>query len=244
MQELFTALFYQPLFNLLVWIYNILPNHDLGIAIILFTVVVKAVLLPLSWKQVRAQVALQELQPHIEKLKEEHKDDKQALAQAQMKLFAEKKINPLSSCLPLLIQLPFLFALFYVLSEGLKNGGGYEKILYPFIANPGHLNETFLGLFSLTHTHNIVLAALNAVGQFVQTKMISPKKSPTDEGKKKDPKDDFAAAMNQQMLYAFPLITGVMSYSFPSGLGLYFLVQTIVSIVQQKVFFLIAKKTS
>ncbi|MEK7619062.1 MAG: YidC/Oxa1 family membrane protein insertase [Patescibacteria group bacterium] len=242
MQELFTTLFYQPLFNLLVWLYNVLPNHDLGLAIILLTVIVKVLLLPLSWKQVQAQAALQELQPHIERLKDEHKDDKQALAQAQMKLFAEKKINPLSSCFPLLIQLPFLFALFYVLSEGLKNGGSHAKILYPFIADPGKLNETLLGLFSLTQSHNILLAVLNAVGQFVQTKMMTPVKPAANEKKTEEKKEDIASAMNQQMLYVFPLMTGVMSYTFPSGLGLYFLVQTLVSVIQQKVFFVVMKK--
>ena len=185
MQELFTTLFYQPLFNLLVWLYNVLPNHDLGLAIILLTVIVKVLLLPLSWKQVQAQAALQELQPHIERLKGRAQGRQAGTRAGANEALRGKKINPLSSCFPLLIQLPFLFALFYVLSEGLKNGGSHAKILYPFIADPGKLNETLLGLFSLTQSHNILLAVLNAVGQFVQTKMMTPVKPAANEKRRK-----------------------------------------------------------
>ena len=231
MQNIFTILFYQPLFNLLIWIYSILPGHDLGIAILLLTVVVKIALLPFSLAQISAQRAMQELQPHLSELKEKHKEDKQALAQAQMALFSEKKINPLASCLPLLIQLPFLFALFYVLSEGLKNGGQYE-LLYSFVANPGRLNETFLGLFSLTANHNILLAIINAAAQYVQVKMITPKSAP----KKADGKgasDDMTEMMNKQMMIMMPLMIGVMSYNFPNGIGLYYVAQTLIQLAFQ-----------
>ncbi len=232
MQEFFTTLFYQPIFNLLIWLYDILPTHDLGLSILLLTIVVKTILLPLSLAQIRAQRALQELQPHLEDLKTKHKDDKAALAQAQMQLFSEKKINPLASCIPLLIQLPFLFALFYVLSEGLKNGARYE-LLYPFVANPGALNETFLGWFSLVDKGNIVLAALNGIGQFVQVKMIMPAPAQKKEGAQ----EDMAAMMNKQMMFLMPIMIGVMSYSFPNGIGVYFLAQTLLQVAFQAVVY-------
>lgn len=240
MGDFFTAVFYQPLLNFLVFIYNLLPNHDLGLAIIIFTIIVKLILAPFSYKQVKAQVALQELQPHINRLKEEHKEDQQAFAQAQIKLFQEKKINPLSSCLPVLVQLPFLFALFYIFSHGLK-GDSFASQLYPFVANPGKLNESFLGIFSLTQNANIPLAIINAAMQFVQTKMLMPKKEKkAEDEKKKEP--DMATMMSQQMLFIVPLATGYMSYHFASGLGLYYLVQTLFTIIQQKVFFAMIKK--
>lgn len=232
MPNLFTLLFYQPLFNLLIGIYNILPNHDLGLSILLLTIIVKLVLLPFSLQQIHAQRSLQEIQPHLDEIKERHKEDKQALAQAQMKLFAEKKVNPLASCLPLLIQLPFLFALFYVLTDGLKNTDHYA-LLYPFVANPGHLNESFLGLFSLTQTHNVVIAVLNGIAQFIQVKMTLP----AAPAKKKDGKEeDIAAMMNKQMTFMMPVMIGVMSYSFPNGIGVYYLAQTAIQVAFQHVF--------
>lgn len=232
MQELFTALFYQPLLNLLIWIYTILPNHDLGLAIIILTVLVKIVLAPLSWKQLESQKQLQDIQPKIEELKQQYKDDKQAMAQAQMKFFQEQKINPLASCLPLLIQLPFLIALFYVFINGLKDDG-YANLLYPFVANPGTLNHTLLGWFSLSQNQNIILAVVVAGAQFWQSKLMSTKRPPKVPGSKDE---DMAAVMSKQMLFFMPIITGVMTYQFPSGLGVYWFFQTVLAIGQQYLF--------
>lgn len=238
MEQLFTLIVFQPLFNLLVWIYNSVPTHDLGIAIILLTGIVKATLAPFSWKQIQTQYAIQKVQPHLEELKARHKDDKQAMMQAQMKLFSEHKINPLSSCLPLLIQLPFLFGLFYVFTGGIEKQETL-KLLYPFVQNPGSLNTSFLGILSLSAKNDIILAIFAGVSQFIQTKMMMPQTSPKKEG---TAKDDFASVMNTQMLYAMPAITGFMSYSFPNALGLYWVSQTVLAIAQQYLFSHLQKK--
>ena len=218
--------------NLLIGIYNILPGHDLGVAIIILTILVKVVLAPLTWKQLESQKLLQDIQPKLKELKERHKDDKQAFAQAQMQFFQQEKINPLASCLPLLIQLPFLFALFYVFSAGLKNAD-LTKLLYPFIQNPGKLNETFMGIFSLTQTGNIVLALATAGVQFYQSKMLLAKRPPKVPGAKDE---DMAAVMSNQMMYMMPILTGFMTYQFPSGLGLYWFMQSFLAIGQQVLF--------
>lgn len=229
--EFLIALFYQPILNLLIGIYSFLPNKDMGIAIILVTIVVKIVLFPLSWKQLQAQKSLQDLQPKLQVLKEQHKNDKQGMMQAQMKLFQEHKINPLSSCFPLLIQFPFLIALFYVFMNGLKSDS--FTLLYPFISRPDTINDTFLGIFSLTHNHNFVLAFLSGITQFWQAKMIVTKRPPNVPGSKDE---DFSAILNQQMVYMMPLITGVMTYQFPNGLGVYWIVQSLLTVGQQYLF--------
>ncbi len=231
MHELFITLFYQPLLNLLIFIYNTIPGHDLGVSILLLTLLVKAILFPLSWKQIVAQQQMQEMQPRIQAIKEKHKDDKQAFMQAQMELFKEHKVNPLASCLPLLVQLPFLIALFYVFRSGIQAKD--LNLLYPFIINPGTLNHTFLGLFSVTTNHNIILAVITGVLQFFQAKLMLPKAQPKKENAKED---DFATIMNQQMLYMMPIFTGIMSYQFPSGLGIYWAMQTLLAVLQQKLF--------
>ncbi len=235
--NILTVLFYQPILNLLVGIYGILPSHDLGFAIILVTVCVKIILLPLSWKQLQAQKQLQDIQPKLEELKKTHKDDKQGMMQAQMILFKEHNINPLSSCLPLIIQLPFLISLFYVFMNGLKSD--FSNLLYPFIQNPGHLNDMFLGVVLLTQGHNVVLAVLAGITQFWQAKMLVTKRPPKVDGSKDE---DFTVILNQQMTYMMPVITGIMTYQFPSGLGIYWVIQSLLTICQQYVFFSHHKK--
>lgn len=232
MQELFSAIFYQPILNLLIVIYNIIPGHDMGIAIIILTILVKLILAPLSWKQLVSQKMLQDIQPRLNELKEQYKNDKEGLAKAQMEYFQEQKINPLSSCLPLLVQLPFLFAMYYVFMSGLQNDG-FAELLYPFVQNPGKLNETFLGIMSMTAHGNILLALAAAGSQYWQTKMITAKRPPKVPGAKDE---DMAAMMTQNMVVFMPVITGVMTYQFPAGLGLYWFFQTLVAIVQQYVF--------
>ena len=108
MIQFYNLILYQPLFNLLIFLYNLIPWHDLGIAIIVLTIVIKVVLWPLSGKALKSQKALQSLQPKIEDLKAQYKDDKEGMSRAMMALYKTEKINPFSSCLPLLIQLPFL----------------------------------------------------------------------------------------------------------------------------------------
>lgn len=237
MKELFETLLYHPFFNLLIALYTMLPIHDLGIAIIILTILVKLLLWPVSWQQLKAQKGLQDLQPKIKALQQQYKDDKQALGLAQMKLFGEHKINPLSSCLPSLIQIPFLIALFYTFINGLKDHD--MSILYPFIQAPSAFQETFLGTFSLVANHNIPLAILVGAAQFVQAKMLLPQKEVHVKGSKDE---DMTAAMNKQMTYMMPVMTGYFSYMFPSGLGLYWMVQSLLSIVQQW-YFLRGEKT-
>jgi len=200
------------------------------------------ILFPLSWKQLKGQQAMQDIQPKLEAMKIQYKDDADGLRLAQMKFFQEEKINPLSSCLPLFIQIPFLFAIYYVFISGLSSTNFSE--LYPFVANPGTLNPTFLGWFSLTELavkQNplvinwglVILPVLAGLAQFWQAKMMYTKRPPKVPGSQDE---DFAAVFNQQMLYFAPGMTMVFGCIFPVGLALYWLVNTIMSVGQQFVF--------
>ena len=115
MSNLFHAFLYAPILNLLVFLYNIVPGHDLGVAIILLTIIIKLVLLPLSKQSIKSQKSLQDLQPKIDAIKAQYANNKEEMGRAMMNLYKENKVNPFSSCLPLLIQLPFFFAVFRVL---------------------------------------------------------------------------------------------------------------------------------
>ena len=153
---IYLTLFYKPVLNLLVFLYNIIPGHDLGIAIILLTVIIKLILLPLSKKSLKSQKAMQELQPKIDEIKRKYKDKKEEMSRAMMSLYKENKVNPFSSCLPLIIQLPFLLAVFRVFRNGFNNSS--LALVYSFIHKPEVINSISFGFVDLSAKNNIYLA--------------------------------------------------------------------------------------
>jgi len=212
----------RPLFNLLVWVYNVVPGSDFGIAIILVTLLLRVILYPLSDKALRSQKALQELQPKIKELQKKYKD-KQEQSRAMMEFYKEHKVNPFSGCLPLLIQLPLLIALY----RGFLTGLNPESLdrLYPFIHNPGVLNPVFIGIVNLAEPSH-VLAVLAGLSQFAQSKV-------TFQGSAMASGSDFSKIMSKQMIYMMPLFMIFIAWNLPAGLALYWVVTMLFSMVQQ-----------
>jgi len=235
MSQLFNTIFYQPILNLLVFIYNFVPGHDLGITIIILTIVIKIVLLPLSKQSIKSQKALQELQPKIDEIKKTHAKNKEEMSKAMMQLYKDSKVNPFSSCLPLIVQLPFLFAVFQVFRTGLSNGS--LDLIYSFIHRPELINSIAFGFLDLNKP-NIALAVLAGAAQFWQTKMMMTKKPEVVTPAAKD--ENMMAVMNKQMLYFMPVMTVVIGISLPGGLSLYWFITTVLTILQQMYIF---KKT-
>lgn len=230
---MFETFFYQPILNLLIFIYNIIPGHDLGVAIILLTVIIKLALLPLTKKQLESQKSLQDLQPKVDKIKKKYKDQKDELGRAMMAVYKEHKVNPLSSCLPLLIQMPFLFAIFRVFRNGFENGA--FNLLYPFITKPESIHYISFGFVDLSLKHNIYLAVAAGLAQFYQTKLLQTKRpKPKVEGSQDE---DMASIMNKQMMYFMPVMTAMISYQFSAGLALYWFVSTLFTVFQQVIIF-------
>ena len=232
MSQIFNAVFYQPILNLLVFLYNIVPGHDIGLAIIIMTAVIKLILLPLSKQSIRSQKALQELQPKIDEIKKKYAGNKEEQGRAMMQLYKQEKVNPFSSCLPLLVQLPFLWAVFMVFRDGLS--GQSLNLVYSFIYRPEFINTTSLGFVNLAE-RNIVLAVLAGLAQFWQDKMMATKRPEVRGDGAKD--EDMMAIMNKQMLYMMPALTVFIGLSFPGGLALYWLVTTLLTAFQQLYLF-------
>jgi YidC/Oxa1 family membrane protein insertase len=226
---IFNELLYRPLFNGLVWLYNVLPGHDLGVAIIILTVIIRLILYPLSKKAIKSQKALAELQPQIKEIQKKYKD-RQEQAKVMMELYQKYKINPMSGCLPILIQLPILIALYRVFFTGFDP----EKLdtLYSFIARPEALNPIFLGLIDLSQ-RSIVLALLAGFLMFIQAKMTIPKGQLSSGKGLKIGGLDFSSIIGQQMTYFMPLMTVFIACSLPAGLSLYWVVITLFGIIQQ-----------
>lgn len=221
----FNTILYQPLFNALVLLYNYIPGNDFGIAIIVLTVFIRLILYPLSAKGIKSQKALAEIQPKIKEIQEKHKEDKEKQTKELMELYKKEKINPFSGCLPLLIQLPIIIALYRVFWGGLDPAK--LNLLYDFVSFPGKINSIFLGFLNLANP-NIFLAILVGIFQFIQIKIISQNQKTS---KKKG--GNFAEEMQKQMQYFMPLFIVLILWRLPSALGLYFLTTTLFTIVQQ-----------
>lgn len=230
---LFNEVLYRPILNSLVILQNIIPGHDFGLAIIILTVLIRILLWPLASQSIRSQKALQEIQPELNTLKEKYKNNRAEQARAMMELYKVKKINPASGCLPILIQLPVLIALYWAFLNGLKSPIGH--LLYPFVSFSNHINPMFLGLIDLSQK-SAGLAVLAGALQYWQTKMLMVKKGAAEppSGKKtKEPTENFSSMMNKQMLYMMPVLTVFIAYSLPSALALYWAASTAFTIVQQ-----------
>lgn len=225
--NIFNTILYRPLFNILILFYEYLPGHDFGIAVIVLTILIKLLFYPLGIKAIKSQKALSGLQPKIKEIQEKYKKDKEKQAKETMKLYQKEKINPLSGCLPLLIQFPVLIALFYVFRTFQGGLTPTElEVLYPFVSYP-EINTKFLGMIDLVKP-SIFLAIFAGISQFFQTKMTTLK---TKLSKNKT--SDFSSIMQKQMLYFFPIFTVLILFRLPSAIGLYWLTTTLFTIIQQ-----------
>lgn len=220
---MFDVILKRPLFNLLILLTIIVPGHSLGWAIILLTILVRSLLLPSSAHALKQQHKMKKIQPELKELQEKHKGDQAASSAAMMALYKKHDIHPLGSCLPMLIQLPLLIALFYVFRDGLTPE--HLDTLYSFVPRPEALNTMFFGLD--LGVPNKVLAVLAGLAQFWQSRML------TQSNATHQPESTTQKILMNQLTYVTPVITIIISFGMPAALPLYWLVTTIFSIVQQ-----------
>ena len=231
MSQLFNVILYQPIFNGFVALYNLIP--DVGVVILLITIIIKLILYPLNSSSIKSQKALSELQPKMEEIKKKYAGNQAMIGTETMKLYKENKVNPLASCLPLLIQLPVFIALYYVLQRGLTTNN--FDLLYGFVKHPGTLNTLTLGFFDLKNK-SIILAVLAGAAQFWQAKMMTRRQPPKEAGAGgKD--ESMMTMMNKQMLYFMPFMTVLIGMSLPAGLALYWFLSTVLTALQQLLVF-------
>lgn len=250
MIELWNFLLYEPLLNALIFLYGVLFNN-FGLAIIVLTVALRLILVPLTLPSLRAAKKMRELAPELEKLKSKYKDDRKKLAKAQMELYRRHGANPAAGCLPQIVQLIILIALYRAFLGVLQANGDIvqklNELLYSSLQlSPGTvINTNFLYLdlakpdvFHLSGLPiplpGFVLIAA-ALVQFISSKMMMPVVAQSQALAKKTEtkKDDLASSLQTQMVYLFPLMTIFIGYSFPSGLILYWFIFSFSTAVQQ-----------
>ncbi|MBN1258813.1 YidC/Oxa1 family membrane protein insertase [Candidatus Peregrinibacteria bacterium] len=229
MRRFFREIFYRPIVNTLVFLVSVLPRNDLGFGIILLTIIIKVILLGPNQKALKSQKAIQKVQPELDALKIKYKNDPQALAQETMGIWKKYKVNPLNSCLPILLQFPILIALFYVVKDDL--GMMSTEMFYAPLRNfdLSTINTNFLGILDLTKINFIVLPIIIGAMQFIQMRLALPKNKGEGQGK------DQMALMNKMMQYAMPIMIAFFTASLPAAVGFYWGTSTLFGIGQQVV---------
>lgn len=230
MQYIWFKIILQPLYNLLMVFYNHL-GHDLGISIIILTIIIRVVFWPLQAKALRSTREQQAIQPEIEKIKEKYKKNPQKQSQEILTLFRTHKVSPLSGCLPILIQFPILIGLYSIFNRGLK----IESFswLYGFMKIPASFNTYFFHWIDLAQPEKIVFPILAGITQFILA-WLTNLQMKQFQAKKKDPsRPDFNSMLGKQMLYIFPVMIVFISMKLPAALALYWIITNIFMIIQQ-----------
>ncbi len=259
--NLFDLILIQPIFNVLVFIYGIVPGHDFGIALILFTILIRILLWPLVRRQLHQTKLMRSLQPELQRIRKRTAGNKQLEAQLMMELYREKGVNPFGSIGILILQLPIFISLYAVVRLITTSNQNIPKYTYgvldniPFVKhlvdNPQSFNETLLGVVSLSrhavettgpYVPLLLLAVLAGMLQFYQSRQLLPQ---VNEGRKlrdllkeqaagkRVDQSEMSALMSSRMVYLFPALTFFISIYLPGALVLYLATTSSVAIVQQ-----------
>ena len=224
--NIWNLVLYKPLVNILAFFVSIIPGGDLGIAVIILTILVKGILWPLSQRSIENQAKMKLLEPEISAIKKSGAS-KEEQARQTMELYKKHKTNPFSGCLLVIIQIPIIFALYYVFLKGIKFDNG---ILYPFMHVPVHINMNFLGLLDIGKK-SLVLAILAGISQFFQAYFM-PKPNVSSD-KNGSFQESFGKSMNMQMKYIFPFLVTFIAYKISGAIALYWITSNIFTIGQQ-----------
>lgn len=226
LQNIWNVVLYGPLVNALAFLVSVVPGGDIGIAVVILTILVKTVLFPLSQRSIESQIKMNLLAPELKKIKESGAS-KEDQAKQTFELYKQHKTNPFSGCLLIFIQIPIIFALYYVFLRGINF---QAEILYPFIHAPEHINMLFLGILDLSQK-SLILAILAGLSQYFQA-VLMPK--PTVSEKTGNSfQENLTKSMQTQMKYIFPFIVGFIAYSVSGAVALYWITSNIFAIGQQ-----------
>jgi YidC/Oxa1 family membrane protein insertase len=227
--NIWNTVLYEPLVNALAFLVSVIPGGDVGIAVIVLTILVKIALYPLSQKSIESQAQMNILTPELNKIKASGAS-KEEQARLTFELYKIHKTNPFSGCLLVLIQIPIIFALYYVFLKGIKFESG---LLYSFIHVPEHVNMIFLGILDITKK-SIILAILAGVSQYLQAHfMPKPAPSPVVNSSAPSFQDSFAKSMSMQMKYIFPFVVAFIAYSISGAVALYWITSNLFMVGQQ-----------
>ena len=226
LSNIWNTVLYDPLINALAFLVSIVPGGDVGLAIIILTILVKLILFPLSQKSIEGQAEINILAPELNKIKTSGAS-KEEQAKQTFELYKKHNVNPFSGCLLVLIQIPIIFALYYVFYKGINF---QSDLLYSFIHVPEHVNMIFLGIIDLSKK-SLTLAILAGISQYLQAYFM-PKPIPTANSAGSFG-ETFSKSMQMQMKYVFPFIIAFIAYSISGAVALYWIASNLFMVGQQ-----------
>ncbi len=232
---MFNTLLIQPIYNVFIFLIGVMPGGDVGLAIVVLTLIIRAVFYPAFASSIKTQMGMQEVQGELDEINKQYKDVPEERARRTMELFKEHKVHPFSGFVALLVQIPVFIALYYAFfREDLPHIA--TNLLYSSVHVPQAISLTFLGLIDLMSKHNIILALLVGALQYSVVRlsvrrMKMGQKKTTAAGQK-----EAAQKMQQQMmLYFLPTLIAIISYSLPAAVAIYFITGNLVSLTQELV---------
>ena len=230
MSWIFNTLIFTPLYNIFVFLIDIIPYHIAGFAIIILTLFVKFALMPLTVKMAHTQKRIKEITPQLEAIREKHKDDRQKMTLETMELYKKENIKPFTSFLIILIQLPIIIALYWVF---VKSGFPVinTDLLYSFIKNPEMVNIHFFGV-NLTEK-SLLFATVAGLTQYIYANMTVKDIKFAKDDEKDTLKADLQKTIQLQMKYFLPIIIVIISYALSAAVSLYFIVSNIFMVAQE-----------
>lgn len=258
---MFTTLIVQPIFNILVAIYAILPGHNFGLAIIIFTILVRLAMWPLVKKQLHHAKAMRDLQPELKRIKKEAKGDRQKESMLVMELYKERQINPFASFGLILVQLPIIIGLYSAITRIVNDPNTINTFSYEFLrqlsfmkelaADVSQFDNSLFGIIDLSkpaisngvwYIPALIIVALSAVAQYFQGKQLMPQSKDAKKlrdilkeasaGKQAD-QSEMTAATSRFTVYMIPAFVFFFTLGLPAALPLYWLTTSVVAIIQQ-----------
>ena len=229
LSNIWNTVLYQPLLNALAFLVSVIPGGDVGLAVIILTILVKVILFPLSQKSIESQAEMNILAPELNKIKAGGAS-KEEQARQTFELYKKHKVNPFSGCLLVLIQIPIIFALYFVFFKGINFK---SELLYSFIQIPENVNMIFLGVLNISGK-SLILAILAGVSQYLQAHFM-PKPNPSSSPVGSIPSfaESFTKSMHIQMKYIFPFVVAFIAYSISGAVALYWITSNLFMVGQQ-----------
>ena len=235
MSALWTTIFYQPIYNILIFIINHVTFGDVGFAIIIVTIIIKFILYPLTKKSIKSQILMKRMEPEIKLIKKNF-PNKEEQAKKTFELYKKYGTNPFSGCIVILIQLPVIFALYFVIYKGLSLD---TNLVYPFLSKPTLIHTNFLGLIEI-NSKNLFLAIVAGVTQFIQGYLASPitskveiTKDTPNSKEAKSSQDELSGSMQTNVKYILPIFIVFIAWRISAAVALYFVISNIFTIVQE-----------
>ncbi|MEK7090321.1 MAG: YidC/Oxa1 family membrane protein insertase [Patescibacteria group bacterium] len=229
LSTIYNEILFKPLFNALVFLTSVVPFADLGVAVVILTVIVRFVIFPFTHKSIKTQAKMREIEPELKKIRSETNGKQEEQARRTMELYKRHGVSPFSGCLLLLIQLPILIALYQLF---IKDISASLSLLYPFVSPPEGIRFMFLGLVDMTKS-SIPMAVIAALSQYFQMRLAMPSKTIEQKAESRSFQNDFQKMFSQQAAYIFPVIILIISLKFPAAVALYWTTSNIFASVHE-----------